>query len=75
MICFDFVRFFLLQIILTFSLSCVILTLLTNVSNIDLSTCNSNPCLNGATCYQGMDASYFCLCPEDYVGEMCETGS
>ncbi len=40
-----------------------------------LLACPSNPCLNGATCYEHADPStpgYACICPPGYEGAMCE---
>ena len=37
--------------------------------------CASNPCVNGATCFdQGNRASYVCLCPAGFEGTNCENG-
>ena len=33
--------------------------------------CNSNPCLNNATCSSGF-GSYLCTCPPNYAGVNCQ---
>ncbi|NWI69411.1 PGCA protein, partial [Todus mexicanus] len=37
----------------------------------DTDECHSSPCLNGATCVDGID-SYKCLCLPSYGGDLCE---
>ncbi|XP_034055819.1 versican core protein-like isoform X4 [Gymnodraco acuticeps] len=37
----------------------------------DVDECQSNPCLNGATCLDGV-ASFTCLCLPSYSGELCQ---
>ncbi|NWY04293.1 PGCA protein, partial [Nothoprocta ornata] len=37
----------------------------------DIDECHSSPCLNGATCVDGID-SFQCLCLPSYGGDMCE---
>ncbi|KAM9338728.1 versican core protein [Symphorus nematophorus] len=37
----------------------------------DVDECQSNPCLNGATCLDGVN-SFTCLCLPSYAGELCE---
>ncbi|NXY77718.1 PGCA protein, partial [Glareola pratincola] len=37
----------------------------------DTDECHSNPCLNGATCVDGID-SFKCLCLPSYGGDLCE---
>ena len=32
------------------------------------------PCLNGATCFDGVAGDYFCLCVEGFAGINCEEG-
>lgn len=39
----------------------------------DVDECHSNPCLNGATCLDGVN-SFTCLCLPSYSGELCEQG-
>lgn len=39
----------------------------------DVDECQSNPCLNGATCLDGVN-SFTCLCLPSYAGELCEQG-
>ncbi|CAH1777875.1 unnamed protein product, partial [Owenia fusiformis] len=39
---------------------------------IPITTCTSQPCLNGGTC-QVIEGGYTCFCPEDYTGQNCET--
>ncbi len=39
----------------------------------DIEECASDPCQNGATCFEGID-SYLCQCPDGYEGTNCETG-
>ena len=39
----------------------------------EILECNSNPCLNGATCFEGING-YLCQCPDGYEGTHCETG-
>lgn len=42
------------------------------ICNIDVNECNSNPCLNGATCIDNV-ASFTCSCPIGLTGMLCET--
>lgn len=37
-----------------------------------MDECNSNPCLNGATCIDKI-ASFTCSCPIGLTGKLCET--
>ena len=37
-----------------------------------INYCSSNPCMNGATCTDGVD-SYICECVPGYTGVYCET--
>lgn len=39
--------------------------------SIDVDECNSNPCLNGATCIDNV-ASFTCSCPIGLTGKLCE---
>lgn len=39
----------------------------------DVDNCHSNPCLNGATCQDGVN-SFTCLCLPSYTGQLCEQG-
>ena len=38
---------------------------------INMATCLSSPCTNGATCVDGAD-EYHCVCAQGFVGEGCE---
>lgn len=38
-----------------------------------MNECQSDPCLNGATCIDGV-GSYTCDCVAGYTGIHCETG-
>ncbi len=38
----------------------------------DINECLSNPCLNGATCLEGVN-TYDCLCPAGFHGSHCES--
>lgn len=38
----------------------------------DVDECDSGPCLNGATCVDGID-SYQCICPPGFSGSQCQT--
>lgn len=40
----------------------------------DTDECHSSPCLNGATCVDGID-SFKCLCLPSYGGDLCEIGT
>uniref|UniRef100_A0A674K9S5 Aggrecan n=1 Tax=Terrapene triunguis TaxID=2587831 RepID=A0A674K9S5_9SAUR len=40
----------------------------------DIDECHSSPCLNGATCADGID-SFKCLCLPSYGGDLCEIGT
>lgn len=40
----------------------------------DTDECHSSPCLNGATCADGID-SFKCLCLPSYGGDLCEIGT
>ena len=44
-----------------------------NVLTSDVDDCASRPCMNGATCVDGVN-SYTCTCPAGYIGTMCGTG-
>lgn len=37
-----------------------------------VSACDSFPCLNGATCIQGLAGSFTCSCGLGYLGELCD---
>ena len=39
----------------------------------DNNECNSNPCINGGTCMNGVN-SYTCNCRPGYSGTRCEIG-
>ena len=39
----------------------------------DVDECVPNPCLNGASCADGV-LSFTCVCPVGYTGTNCETG-
>ena len=42
---------------------------------LELSGCASNPCQNGATCFdQNGGSGYACLCPAGFEGTNCENG-
>ena len=43
------------------------------LSKTDIDECSSNPCQNGATCYDSVDY-YFCTCLPGYEGANCENG-
>ena len=38
---------------------------------VEVNECQSNPCLNGGTCVDGLK-SYRCICSERYTGDNCE---
>ena len=40
---------------------------------LDTNECASDPCLNGATCEDGIN-QYTCDCSPGYTGTHCETG-
>ena len=40
---------------------------------LEIDECNSNPCKNGATCFDDV-AKYICACPPGYEGVNCQTG-
>lgn len=40
----------------------------------DTDACHSSPCLNGATCVDGID-SFKCFCLPSYGGDLCEIGT
>ena len=40
---------------------------------VDINECSSNPCMNGATCTDAVNA-YTCGCVAGYTGSHCETG-
>ena len=43
--------------------------------SLDVLPCTSNPCQNGATCFDSSDSSsYVCLCPSGFEGTNCENG-
>ena len=39
----------------------------------DIDDCSPDPCLNGATCVDGVN-SFTCTCVVGYMGTNCETG-
>ena len=39
----------------------------------EIDECDSNPCLHGAACTEGLN-HYSCECPAGYTGLQCETG-
>ena len=39
----------------------------------EILECNSNPCQNGAVCFEGI-GTYVCQCANGYEGANCETG-
>ena len=39
----------------------------------DIDECESDPCINGATCVDGVN-NYTCICAAGYSGDLCETG-
>ena len=39
----------------------------------DINECHSDPCMNGATCEDGV-FQYTCSCVDGYTGTHCETG-
>ena len=39
----------------------------------DIDDCTPDPCMNGATCVNGVD-SFNCTCAAGYTGNTCETG-
>jgi len=43
-------------------------------SVLDINECSSNPCQNGATCIEGINA-FTCTCSPGYAGTTCETGT
>ena len=40
---------------------------------VDIDDCKSSPCLNGATCMDGIN-SYTCKCVDGYRGKNCGEG-
>ena len=40
---------------------------------LDIDECLSEPCANGATCFDEM-AGITCACAEGYTGALCQTG-
>ena len=49
------------------------MTTLPGVFISEIDECTSRPCMNGATCVDGV-GSYSCICLAGYVGNTCETG-
>ncbi|CAD5116798.1 DgyrCDS5646 [Dimorphilus gyrociliatus] len=39
----------------------------------DIKECDSNPCLNGGTCYEPQKAMFECACTDQFVGKTCES--
>ena len=39
----------------------------------DVNECASDPCLNGASCEDGVNG-FICECPDGFTGVNCETG-
>ena len=58
------------NILLCVCLFCFISVLLFQIT--DTNECDPNPCLNGATCIDGVN-TYTCNCPAGYTGVNCET--
>lgn len=40
-----------------------------------IPACGSNPCLNGATCFNGPQGGYMCACAMGFEGDDCESGN
>ena len=40
----------------------------------DVDECDSSPCLNGATCVDGVDG-FSCSCVDGYSGDLCDIGN
>ena len=40
---------------------------------LEINECQSNPCLNGATCSDIL-LGYTCICSAGFTGTLCETG-
>uniref|UniRef100_A0A1I7Z6V8 Neurogenic locus Notch protein n=1 Tax=Steinernema glaseri TaxID=37863 RepID=A0A1I7Z6V8_9BILA len=38
-----------------------------------IDSCDPNPCLNGATCFNGVEDSFQCICLPGFTGDKCET--
>ena len=48
------------------------------ISMTEILACASNPCQNGATCFDnngGSSYMYVCLCPAGFEGTNCENGT
>lgn len=45
-----------------------------DISLADISRCSSVECLNGGSCVDGEEDSYWCRCPLGYSGTLCENG-
>ena len=43
-----------------------------DIGVVDINECISNPCVNGATCTDAVDA-YTCACVAGYTGPQCDT--
>lgn len=43
-------------------------------SYVDNNECNSKPCVNGGTCYQGYPGDYMCSCVGGWSGKNCYEG-
>jgi formylglycine-generating enzyme required for sulfatase activity len=39
---------------------------------VDTNECDSNPCLNGGSCAEGVPGTYACSCIDGYTGDNCE---
>lgn len=39
---------------------------------VEPSPCDSSPCINGGTCEAVDTVNFFCMCPEEFIGEFCE---
>ena len=42
------------------------------ISMLDIGECLSNPCQNGGTCLDQVNA-FTCICMSGYTGDLCET--
>lgn len=38
----------------------------------DINECDSEPCLNGASCYESSPGQFLCVCPPFYIGRTCQ---
>ena len=52
-------------------LICVCFCLAGDRCQLNMNECDSNPCLNGGDCVDGVH-NYTCICPSEFIGRHCD---